>query len=268
MPLTTNLAQEVRALINDPSRWLSLPEKISDWLSLQQKFSKLPGGDDRLLVEHYMYKKNYYLTIYCFEGRRANHTLGMLITKRMERLKLMPLSFTAMDYGLAIKALKPISFEQIDNLFAQDIIYEELEKWLSISPLLKRSFRQVAIISGLIERQQAGTRKTMKQVTFSTDLIFDVLQRYEPKHVLLEMTRLDANRLLLDLDRLQQLLQHYEHKIHFVELDRPSPMSITLLTTFKTEHIHGDALQELLLQNESELLATQLMEEVRLSVRK
>ena len=266
MPLTTNLADEVCTLINTPSRWNILPEKIQDWLSLQQKFSNLPGGE-HLLVEHYVYKKNYYLTIYCFEGRRANHTLGMLITKRMEALSLMPLSFTVTDYGLTIKNLKQVSFEQLDALFSQTIIHEELEKWLSISPLLKRSFRQVAIISGLIERQQAGTRKTMKQVTFSTDLIYDVLQRYEPNHVLLKMTRLDANRILLDLDRLEHLLQRFEHKINFVELSRPSPMSITFLTTFKTENIHGEALQELLLQNENELLATKLMDEVRLSVK-
>ena len=220
------------------------------------------------MVECYSYRKNFYLTIYCFEGRRANHTLGMLITKRMETLKLMPLSFTVTDYGLAIKTLKQVSYEQMDTLFSQTIITEELENWLSISPMLKRSFRQVAIISGLIERQQAGTRKTMKQVTFSTDLIYDVLQRYEPNHVLLKMTRLDANRILLDLDRLQHVLKRFEHKINFKELSRPSPMSITFLTTFKTENINGDALEELLVQNENELLATQLMEEVRHSVKK
>lgn len=267
MPLTTNLAEEVSLLINSPSRWKTLPEKIREWLNLQQKFSKLPGGD-HLLVEHYPYKKNFYLSIYCFEGRRANHTLGMLITKRMEALKLMPLSFTVTDYGLAIKTLKQASFTQLNALFSQNILDKELEKWLSVSPLLKRSFRQVAIISGLIERQQAGTRKTMRQVTFSTDLIFDVLQRYEPNHVLLKMTRLDANRLLLDLERMQQLLKRFEHKINYIELSKPSPMSITFLTSFKTENIHGDALQELLLQNENELLASQLMEKVRLSVKK
>lgn len=262
MPLSTNLAKEVRALINTSERWKTLPPKIQEWLNLQQHFSKLPGGDC-LLVEQYFYKKSFYLTIYCFEGRRANHTLGMLITKRMEALLLMPLSFTVTDYGLAIKSLKKTSPEQINSLLSQTIIQEELEKWLSNSPLLKRSFREVAIISGLIERKQAGTFKTMKQVTFSTDLIYDVLQRYEPEHILLKMTRFDTDRFLLNLNRLQVLLKKFENKIDFIELSRPSPMSITFLTTFKTENIQGGAVEALLVQAENELLATKLMNEVR-----
>ena len=262
MPLTTSLAEEVKALINTPMRWKALPARIQDWLKLQQSFSQLPSHD-QVLVEQYFYKKNWYLSIYCFEGRRANHTLGMLITKRMEALKLMPMSFTVTDYGLAIKSLKQVSFKQMDDLFSPSIIHAELERWLNSSPLLKRSFRQVAIISGLIERQQAGNRKTMKQVTFSTDLIYDVLRRHEPDHILLKMTRVDVNRILLDLDRLQDLLHRFEHKINFIELPRPSPMSISFLTTFKTENIQGDALQELLIQQQKEVLATQLIEEVR-----
>lgn len=267
MPLTSYLAAEVSALINTPSRWKLLPEKVQDWLGLQEKFSKLPGGD-YLLVEQYVYKKNFYITLYCFEGRRANHSLGMLMTKRMEAIELMPLSFTANDYGLAIKTLKEVSFEQIDALFSPALIEEDLESWLRFSSLLKRSFRQVAIISGLIQRQQASTHKTMRQVTFSTDLIYDVLQRYEPQHVLLQMTRVDANRFLLDLERLQQLLRRFEHKIKFVALTKPSPMSISFLTTFKTENIQGDALQELLLQQENECLAEKLINEVRCRVKK
>jgi ATP-dependent Lhr-like helicase len=266
LPLTTCLAEEVRALINTPSRWQVLPEKVYEWLMLQKRFSALPDNQT-ILIEHYIYKKSFYLTIYSFEGRRANHTLGMLITKRMEALKLLPVSFTATDYGLAIRALKPIGTDHLEELLSPNIISSELEKWLSISPLLKRSFRQVAIISGLVERQQAGKRKTLKQVTFSTDLLYDVLQRHEPNHILLTMTRVDADRILLDLDRLQNMLKRFENKINFIELAKPSPMSISFLTTFKTENVEGDALQELLRQNQNELLATALMAEVRNSVK-
>jgi ATP-dependent helicase Lhr and Lhr-like helicase len=44
------------------------------------------------------------------------------------------------------------------------------------SHLLRRAFREVAVIGGLVERQHPGQRKTGRQVTFSTDLIYDVLQ--------------------------------------------------------------------------------------------
>jgi ATP-dependent Lhr-like helicase len=134
---------------------------------------------------------------------------------------------------------------------------------LQHSPLLKRTFRQVAVIAGLIERQLAGQRKTMRQVTFSTDLLYDVLMRYEPKHILLTITRQDVARVLLDLERLRDMLKRFQHKIIYQALSRPSPLAVPILSTFKTERLQGDAIFELLTHAELELEADKLIDEVR-----
>jgi len=262
MPLSTYLAEEVRHLINTPSLWKNLPEKIRDWLHLQQKFSLLPS-ENAILIEQFPYKKTCYLVIYSFEGRRANYTLGMLVSRRMEELNLKPISFTATDYSLAISALRHVDENTIQSLFTQDVMDMELEKWLLQSPLLKRTFRQVAIISGLTERQIAGKRKTMKQVTFSTDLIYDVLMRYEPEHILLAITRHDVTKVLLDIERLKIMIQRFQGKIIIKELTRPSPFSVPVLTTFKTERVVGDAQEELLSYAEIEAQAKGMIDEVR-----
>jgi ATP-dependent Lhr-like helicase len=262
MPLSTYLAEDVRLLMSNPARWIKLPPKIYEWLNLQSKFSQLPGSDS-ILVECFPHKKVFYFMIYSFEGRRANHTLGMLITRRMETLKLKPLGFTVTDYGLAISGLKLLNSEDVENLFNENILLEELTEWLQHSPLLKRTFRQVAVIAGLIERQLAGQRKTMRQVTFSTDLLYDVLMRYEPKHILLTITRQDVARVLLDLERLRDMLKRFQHKIIYQALSRPSPLAVPILSTFKTERLQGDAIFELLTHAELELEADKLIDEVR-----
>src|SRR5918995_68375 len=65
------------------------------------------------------------------------------------------------------------------------------------SSLLKRSFRNVAVVAGLIERRRPGAEKSGRQVTVSSDLIYDVLRKHEPDHVLLRATRAEAEDALL-----------------------------------------------------------------------
>lgn len=262
MPLSTFLADEVRELINHPQRWSTLPPKVLEWLELQQKFSDIPNNK-AILVEQFPYSKRNYLVIYTFEGRRANHSLGMLLTRRLETLRLKPISFTTTDYGLAISTFKPLNPQTIAELFVSDVLHEDMEQWLAESSLLKRTFRQIALISGLTERQFAGTRKSMKQVTFSTDLIYDVLQRYEPDHILLKITRDEVSKQLLDMDRIDHMLQRFHSHIMVKSLKRPSPFAVPILATLSTEKVSGEAEEELLSYAEIEANATQLINEVK-----
>ena len=101
LPLTTNLADRVRGLLQTPDKWDLFPDQVRDWLQLQRGVSRLPGRAD-LLVETFPRGDRWYLVAYCFEGRNAHQTLGMLITKRMERAGFAPLGFVATDYVLGI----------------------------------------------------------------------------------------------------------------------------------------------------------------------
>lgn len=262
MPLSTFLAEEVRRLLNFPNAWHALPKKVREWINLQQQFSRLPD-DQGILIEQFPYKKKNCLVIYSFEGRRANHSLGMLITRRMERLRLKPISFTTTDYSLSIITFKKIEPHTLSPLFSTSLLNDELEKWLQESTLLKRTFKQIAIISGLITRQIAGKAKTMKQVTFSTDLIYDVLQRHEPDHILLKIARINVNDFLLDFKRLIKMLKRFRQRIILKQLNHPSPFSIPILMSFTTEKIRGEAEEEVLTSIECEIKANELMEKVK-----
>ncbi len=124
LPLTTNLADRVRGLLQTPDKWDLFPEQVRDWLKLQRGVSRLPGRAD-LLVETFPRGDRWYLVAYCFEGRNAHQTLGMLVTKRMERAGYAPLGFVATDYVLGIwSANQP---RNVAVLFDQDMLGDDLE---------------------------------------------------------------------------------------------------------------------------------------------
>jgi ATP-dependent helicase Lhr and Lhr-like helicase len=249
MPLTTHLAERVRALLVDRAGWGRMPDDVREWLEMQDWRSRMPGPGE-LMAESFPHGGRHYCVFYTFEGWNANQSLGMLVTRRMESAGLSPLGFVANDYALAVWGLKPV----VDPgaLLSPTILAEEFTDWVRNSYLLRRAFREVAVISGLIERQQPGQRKTGRQVTFSTDLIYDVLRKYEPEHLLLEAAWADARTRLTDLGRLAGLLDRAHHRLVHVELDRVSPLAVPVLVMIGRESLPlGAADEDLLVEAES-----------------
>ncbi|MGB3806723.1 MAG: ligase-associated DNA damage response DEXH box helicase, partial [Erythrobacter sp.] len=248
MPLTTHLADRVREMLVDRPGWARFPDDVREWLEVQDYRSRMPGPGD-VLVETFPHQKRYYAVFYTFIGWNANQSLGMLVTKRMEDRGLQPMGFNANDYCLAVWSLKPVS--DPGPLLSPDILTDEFVDWVQSSHLLRRAFREVAVIGGLVERQHPGKRKTGKQVTFSTDLIYDVLRKYEPDHVLLEAAWADARTRMTDIGRLSELLDRAARDLVHVELERVSPLAVPVMVLIGRENTpQGSADDELLLEAE------------------
>ena len=246
--LSTHLSARVQALLADRVGWARFPDDVREWLEVQDWRSELPGPG-KLLVESFPHEGRHYSVFYTFEGWPANQSLGMLITRRMESRGLMPLGFVANDYSLAVWGLRAIADPA--TLLSPDILGDEFAEWVQDSYLLRRAFREVAVISGLIERQHPGKKKTGKQVTFSTDLIYDVLKKYEPDHVLLEAAWADARARMTDVDRLARLLERAAAQLRHVRLDRVSPLAVPVLVMIGRESLPaGQADDALLLEAE------------------
>jgi len=252
LPLTTRLAERVRAMLEDRGVWPTLPGPVEEWLEMQRWRSVLPRAD-RLLVECFPRGDREYLVAYTFEGRNAHQTLGMLLTRRMERMGLGPLGFVATDYVIAVWSVRPC--DDPAALFAQDMLGDDLEEWMAESSLLKRTFRNVAVIAGLIERKLPGHEKTGRQVTFNADLIYDVLRRHQGDHVLLRATRQDAARGLTDIGRLAALLARIQGRIDHRRLDRVSPLAVPILLEIGREQVAGGAVDILMEELTEELVA-------------
>ena len=246
LPLSTFLAERVRGILQDPSRHPGLPPEVRQWLDIQRWRSALPNRHS-LLVEGFPRGSKQFIVAYCFEGRNAHQTLGMLLTRRMERMGLKPLGFVATDYVLGIWGLRPPTKVQLDQLFDEDMLGDDLEAWMDESTMLRRSFRNVAVIAGLIERRFPGEEKSRRQVTFSSDLIYDALRRHEPNHILLRATRQDAAWQLADIKRLGDLLRRAKGRIDYRRLDRISPLAVPVLLEIGKERVlDGTAEDELL----------------------
>ncbi len=259
-PLSTHLAARVRTMLSTPASWGSLPAQVSDWLRLQQIKSTLPKAGE-FLVETFPRGERHHLIAYPFEGRLAHQTLGMLLTRRMERAGLKPQGFVANDYALSIWGLGDVSARVsrnprwLDELFAEDMLGDDLEEWLAESQLMKRTFRTCAVIAGLIERNFPGQQKKSRQVTMSTDLVYDVLRAHEPGHILLRAARADAATGLLDIARLGHMLTRIRGHIVHKPLARVSPLAVPLLLEIGREAVHGEAADDILAEAAGAMLA-------------
>ena len=258
-PLSTYLAERVRGLLDDRRAWNALPEQVHDWLSLQRKFSQVPAARE-LLIETFPRANKHYLVCYPFEGRLAHQTLGMLLTRRLERARARPLGFVANEYALAVWGLGDLSSMVRDGrldlnaLFDPDMLGDDLEAWLAESALMKRTFRNCAIISGLIVRRHTSEEKSRRQVLFSTDLVYDVLRKHQADHVLLRAARADAATGLLDLRRLGDMLSRIHGRITHRELEHVSPLAVPVMLEIGRESVYGEASDELLAEAAEELV--------------
>jgi ATP-dependent Lhr-like helicase len=258
-PLSTYLADGVRKLLSQPDEWHKLPDQVADWLRVQHEVSLLPPPDS-MLVETFPRGTQNFMVCYPFEGRLAHQTLGMLLTRRLERARARPLGFVASDYSLAIWGLGDFSGLirtgrlSLAELFDEDMLGDDLESWLHESQLMRRTFRNAAIIAGLIERRHPGKEKTGRQVTVSSDIIYDVLYEHEPDHILIQATRRDAARGLLDIERLGVLLRRIRDHIVHKPLDRISPLAVPVLLDIGKTAIFGEAREHAMVDAADELM--------------
>ncbi|HZS64231.1 MAG TPA: ligase-associated DNA damage response DEXH box helicase [Xanthobacteraceae bacterium] len=258
-PLSTYLAARVRQLLADRRAWRALPDQVHDWLEIQEWRSLIPPAGD-LLVETFPRASKYYLVCYPFEGRLAHQTLGMLLTRRLERARLRPLGFVANEYALAVWGLGDVALRiergelSLAQLFDEDMLGDDLEAWLAESALMKRTFRTCAIIAGLIERRFPGEEKSRRQVTISTDLVYDVLRKHQPDHLLLRAARADAATGLLDIRRLGEALSRIKGRIVHKALDHVSPLAVPVMLEIGREQVYGEAADTLLAEAAEELV--------------
>ncbi|MBA3042488.1 MAG: ligase-associated DNA damage response DEXH box helicase [Alphaproteobacteria bacterium] len=263
-PLSTYLAEQVRAMLDDPERRRGLPDQVRDWLEIQREKSVLPKRGE-LLIETFPRGNRFFLIAYPFEGRLAHQTLGMLLTRRLERLGAKPLGFVATDYSLAVWGLEDMGTMiasgrlALADLFDEDMLGDDLEAWLAESWMLKRTFRTCAVIAGLIEKRHPGKEKSGRQVTVSADLIYDVLRSHEPDHILMQATRQDAAAGLLDIARLADMLKRIRGHITHKRLEHISPLAVPVMLEIGREPVAGGEAHEHVLAEAADDLIAEAM---------
>lgn len=256
---STQLSQRILRMFQQKD-WPELPAHTREWLHLQRKVSRLPQPD-RLLIESFPHNGRAQMVVYGFAGRNAQQTLGLLLTHRMEEDGLAPMGFVATDYATMIWGLDAVSDPR--SLFDLDRLQDGLDTWLASNAVMKRTFRASAIIAGLIERNLGGQRKSGRQATMSSDILYDTLIKYDPNHLLLQVTREEAMRGLVDFARIQDMTARVGDRIDHIALKRVSPLAAPLFLEAGKVPIRGLADERLLDEEITKILATSQLNQIR-----
>ena len=233
---STLLSHRVIELLANPAAWSGLPDHMREWLSLQAEVSRMPRPG-HLLAETFPRGPRRHLCLYGFAGRNAHQTLGLLVTRRMELLELNPIGFVANDYALLISGLDEVPDPAA--LLTPEGLRDGLEGWLGDNAVMKRTFRNAATVAGLIERNMPGLRKTGRQATFSSDILYDTLRKYDPGHLLLRITRDEAGRGLVDFGRIEEMLSRISGRIDVVRAPHVTPLAAPLFLEMGKVPISG-----------------------------
>lgn len=247
---STQLSDRILRMFAQPN-WPQLPKHTAEWLYLQRDMSRLPQRD-RLLIESFPNDGREHLCVYGFAGRNAQQTLGLLLTKRMEETGFAPLGFVATDYATLIWGLDAVTDPR--PLFQMDALRDGLENWLAGNAVMKRTFRASATIAGLIERNTGGQRKSGRQATFSSDILYDTLQKYDPNHLLMQITREEAMRGLVDFGRIESMMARIGDRIDLLRLKHVSPLAAPLFLEAGKVPVKGAAEERLLAEESARLL--------------
>ncbi len=247
---STQLSQRILSLFQQDS-WPNLPSHTAEWLTLQRTLSKLPEPN-RLLIESFPQDGRAHTCVYGFAGRNAQQTLGLLLTKRLDELGLNPLGFVATDYATLIWGLDVL--DDPAPLFDIEALHSGLENWLAGNAVMKRTFRASATIAGLIERNTPSAKKSGRQATFSSDILYDTLLKYDPDHLMLQITRQEALRGLVDFDRIKDMARRIEGRIDHVHLPHVSPLAAPMFLEMGKVPIKGSAEEKVLAEEAAALM--------------
>ncbi len=246
---STQLSQRILTLLHSGDH-SALPGHTADWIALQAQVSRLPQAG-RLLIESFPHDGREHACVYGFAGRNAQQTLGLILSKRMDEMGLAPMGFVSTDYATLIWGLEPL--QDATGLLDRAALRQGLDKWLAGNQLIKRTFRASATIAGLIQRNLPQVRKTGRQATFSSDILYDTLAKYDPDHLLLDITRQEAMRGLIDFGRIEDMLDRIGDRIDLLRLPRVTPFAAPLFLEAGRTPVEGAA-QERLLEEETQRL--------------
>ncbi len=226
MPLSTELGAQVEAVLAAP---VDTPEMgaLAPLLALQARLSALPAPA-HLLAETVKTREGWHLFVYPFAGRAVHEGLAALMAMRWSRLAPNTFAYSVNDYGLTLTAQAPVAVDAdlLRSLLSEQGLLEDLEASLNMGELARRQFRDIARIAGLLPPSLPGrAARSLRQLQASSGLLFDVLDRHDPQHMLLQLARREVFEAQLDVRALQDALARIAGK----RLELRHPKSLTPL---------------------------------------
>jgi len=232
MPLSTELAREVESLYAQPGTHPEM-RAVGPLLRIQQRASALPERG-RLVAERIGTRRGMHLFLFPFAGRAVHEGMAAMIALRWGRRQPNTFSYTVNDYGLMLTLAEPATLDDalLRQLLSPDGMAADLRDGVNLGELARRQFREIARVAGLLTPSLPGrAARSLRQVQASSGLLYDVLRRYDPDHLLLAQAEREVFELQLEAPRLMQALRECERRV--LALCEPralTPLSFPLWT--------------------------------------
>jgi ATP-dependent Lhr-like helicase len=231
MASSSELSEATRRLLAAPDDGSREMHALAPLLALQRRVSHLPVLDE-WLVEDVRYRARQGLFVFAFGGRAVHEALAAVAAMRWARIAPNSLSYAVNDYGFVLSpaTAQPVDERLVAALLARDGFEDDLATSLNLGEMARRQFREIARIAGLLSPSLPGrAARSLRQLQASGGLLFDVLERHDPGHVLLRQARRDAFQQQLDAPRLFAVLDALARReLVLRHLTHPSPMSFPL----------------------------------------
>lgn len=250
MPLSAKMGAMLRQKIeesvsgqhNDPE--LKLIEPLWD---LQKERSHIPARNE-FLIEQYKSEDGYHLFFYPFEGRLVHEGMATLLAYRLSLFKPLTFSIAMNDYGFELLADSAIPIEEAldSDVFSLIDLREDIMQSVNAVEMARRRFRDIASIAGLIFTGYPGQPIKDRHLQSSSQLIFNVLEDYEPENLLLQQAYEEALEFQLEEGRLRLALERiHEQKIIIQKIEKPSPFSFPIMVDrLSRDKLTSESLEE------------------------
>ncbi len=230
MPLSSRLAAQVRTTLAS-DRTSPEMRALQPLLAVQARVSHVPAPDV-LLVEVVRRRDGQHVFVFPFAGRRAHEGLAALLAWRLGQRQPNTFSLSANDLGFMLSPQLPLSLDvgQLRGLLTPENLVEDLTHGANLGELARRQFRGIARVAGLLPPSLPGrTPRSLRQLQASSGLLFDVLSRHDPDHLLLGLARREALEEDLQVAWIQTLLVGLmDHEIVLARPESLTPLAFPL----------------------------------------
>ncbi|WP_313067214.1 helicase-related protein [Achromobacter animicus] len=237
MPLSTQLASEVESLYSHPGEHPEM-RAVAPLLRIQEQASALPDHG-RLVAELIKTRRGSHLFLFPFAGRAVHEGIAAMVALRWGRRQANTISYTVNDYGLMLTLAEPAALDDtlLRALLSPDSMADDLREGVNLGEMARRQFREIARVAGLLTPSLPGqAARSLRQVQASSGLLYDVLRRYDPDHLLLAQAEREVFELQLEAPRLLAALQDCQRR----ELALCEPRALTPLSfPLWTESLRG-----------------------------
>ncbi|NUQ19698.1 MAG: ligase-associated DNA damage response DEXH box helicase [Gemmatimonadaceae bacterium] len=247
LPLSRALAERLRARLDEAARGVfreAEMEAVRPVLEVQARWSRIPRADE-LLIERVKSREGHHLFVFPFEGRLVHEGLAALLAYRIARLRPITFSLAANDWGIELLAPEEAPLEEAlaAGLLAPTKLVEDVPASLNATEMAKRQFREIARVSGLVFPGLPRSGKTARQLQVSSGLFFDVLQRYDPRNLLLSQAHREVLERQLESSRLGRTLERLaSSRVVITTPKRTPPLAFPLLVDRARNRVSSESL--------------------------